>query len=211
MSYKTQMYGSGESYRGIIPSRQPNEGLGGPQEVAEGRPWSKENEGQSNSRRTPSRGSEPSGLDLVRQAAKKDEELRFTALLHHVSIDLLRDSYHSLKKKAAPGVEGMTWEEYGAEDLEGRLADLHGRIHRGGYRAKPLWRAYILKTDGRQRPLGIAALADKIAQHAIGTGSQPDLGRGLSRLSYGFRPGRSQQDAWDALYAGITQKKVQTT
>src|ERR1035441_1246440 len=94
MSYKTQMHGSGESYRGIVPARQPNEGQGGPQEVAEGRPRTKEYEGQSYSCRTPSRGSAPSGLDLVRQAAQKDEEIRFTALLHHVSIDLLRDSYY---------------------------------------------------------------------------------------------------------------------
>jgi RNA-directed DNA polymerase len=208
MSYKTQMHGGGESYRGIVPARQPNEGQGGPQEVAEGRPRTKENEGQSNSRRTPSRGSEPSGLDLVRQAAKKDGKLQFTALLHHVSIDLLRESYHSLKKKAAPGVDGMTWEEYGADDLEGRLADLHGRIHRGGYRAKPSLRAYILKTDGRQRPLGIAALEDKIAQHAVGTVLNQIWEEDFEGFSYGFREGRSQQDALDALYVGITQKKV---
>jgi len=101
----------------------------------------------------------------------------------------------------------MTWEEYGA-DLEGRLADLHGRIHRGGYRAKPSLRAYILKTDGRQRPLGIAALEDKIAQHAIGTVLNQIWEEDFLGFSYGFRPGRSQQDALDALYVGITQKKV---
>jgi RNA-directed DNA polymerase len=102
----------------------------------------------------------------------------------------------------------MTWEEYGADDLEGRLADLHGRIHRGGYRAKPSLRAYILKTDGRQRPLGIAALEDKIAQHAVGTVLNQIWEEDFEGFSYGFREGRSQQDALDALYVGITQKKV---
>src|ERR1035438_8495098 len=192
MSYKTQMHGGGESYRGIVPARQPNEGQGGPQEVAEGRPRTKENEGQSNSRRTPSRGSEPSGLDLVRQAAKKDGKLQFTALLHHVSIDLLRESYHSLKKKAAPGGDGRTWEEYGGDDLEGRLDALHGRIHRGGYRAKPPLRAYILKTDGRQRPLGIAALEDKIAQHAVGTVLNQIWEEDFEGVSYAVTTGRPQ-------------------
>ena len=103
----------------------------------------------------------------MREAARKDKKQRFTALLHHVSIDRLRDSYHSLKKKAAPGVDGMTWQEYG-ETLEVRLADLYGRIHRGAYRAQPSRRTWIAKSDGRQRPLGIAALEDKIVQHAVG-------------------------------------------
>ena len=208
MSYKAQTHGGGESYRSIVPTKQPNEGLGGPQEVVEGRPRTKANEEQPNSQRTPSRESEPSGLDLVRQAAKQDGELRFTALLHHVSVDLLRDSYYSLKKKAAPGVDGMTWEEYGAENLEGRLSDLHGRIHRGAYQAKPSRRVWIPKADGRQRPLGIAALEDKIAQHAIGAVLNQIWEEDFLGFSYGFRPGRSQQQALDALYVGITQKKV---
>jgi retron-type reverse transcriptase len=103
----------------------------------------------------------------VREAAKQDGKLKFTALLHHVNIDLLRASYHRVKKQAAPGVDGMTWEEYG-RDLEERLADLHGRIHRGAYRAQPSRRVWIPKADGRQRPLGIAALEDKIVQTAVG-------------------------------------------
>jgi len=168
MSDKTLMYGGGESYSGVVPTKQPNKSEQSPAEAAEGRPLTKENTQEPNPCRTPSRESGPSGLARVREAAK-DGKLKFTALLHHVSIDLLRESYHSLKKKAAPGVDGMTWEEYGADDLEGRLADLHGRIHRGGYRAKPSRRVWIPKADGRQRPLGIAALEDKIAQHAIGT------------------------------------------
>ncbi len=123
---------------------------------------------EPNPQRTPSRESGPIGLDRVRQAAKEDGKLRFTALLHHVNIDLLRDSYYSLKKKAAPGVDGTTWKEYG-EDMEVRLADLHGSIHRGAYRAQPSRRVWIPKDDGRKRPLGIAALEDKIVQHAVGT------------------------------------------
>jgi len=123
--------------------------------------------------RTLSRESGPSGLERVREAARKDGKLKFTALLHHVSIDLLRQSYYSLKKQAAPGVDGVRWEEYG-EDLE-VLADLHGRIHRGGYRAQPSPRVWIPKADGRQRPLGIAALEDKIVQHAVGTAPESEL------------------------------------
>ena len=167
----------------------------------------KENAEEPNPQRTPSRESGPSGLDRVRQAAKGDKKLRFTALLHHVTIDLLGSSYASLKKRAAAGVDGMTWEEYG-EDLERRITDLHGRLHSGAYRARPSRRAWILKDDGRKRPWGIAALEDKIVQHAVGTvlnqiGEEDFLG-----FSYGFRPGRGQHQALDALYVGITSKKV---
>jgi RNA-directed DNA polymerase len=207
MSYKAQVNGGGESNSGIVPTKQPNEGLGRPQEVVEGRPLTKENRGKPHSCRTPSRGDEPSGLDRVRQAAKKDRRLQFTALLHHVSIELLRGSYDRLKRGAAAGVDGMTWEEYG-KDLEGRLTDLHGRIHRGAYRAKPSRRVWIPKADGRQRPLGIAALEDKIVQQAIGMVLAQIWEEDFLGFSYGFRPGRSQHDALDALYAGITRKKV---
>jgi len=143
----------------------------------------------------------------VRQAAKEDKGLRFTALLHHVNIELLRSSYQSLKKQAAAGVDGVTWEEYG-EGLEDRLNDLHGRIHRGAYRAKPSRRVWIPKPDGRQRPLGIAALEDKIVQRAVGTVLNQIWEEDFLGFSYGFRPGRSQQDALDALSVGITQRKV---
>ena len=161
---------------------------------------------QPNLGRTPSRESRPSGLERVREAARKDRKLKFTALLHHVSIDLLRDSYFSLKKQAAPGVDGVTWEEYG-RDLGARLADLHGRIHRGAYRAQPSRRVWI-PADGRQRPLGIAALEDKIVQYAVGTVLNQIWEEDFLGFSYGFRPGRSQHDALDALYVGITRKKV---
>src|SRR5258708_6178486 len=207
MSDKTHMHGSGESYSGVLPAKQPNKSGKPPEEVVEERPLTQENAEQSNPCWTPSQSSGPNGLDRVRKAAKKDGKLQFTALLHHVNIDLLRDSYHSLKKQAAPGVDGTTWQEYG-QDLEERLPDLHGRIHRGAYQAQPSRRAWILKTDGRQRPLGIAALEDKIAQHAVGTVLNQIWEEDFLGFSYGFRPGRSQHEALDALYVGITRKKV---
>ena len=167
----------------------------------------KKNMEQPNLYRTQSRESRPSGLEHVRQAAKKDGKMQFTALLHHVTIELLRDSYRSLKKQAAPGVDGMRWEEYGS-DLEGRLKTLHGCIHRGAYQAQPSRRVFIPKADGRQRPLGIAALEDKIVQHAVGTVLNQIWEEDFLGFSYGFRPGRSQHDALDALYVGITRKPV---
>jgi retron-type reverse transcriptase len=124
----------------------------------------------------------------VREAAKKDGKLQFTALLHHVNIDLLRDSYHSLKKKAAPGVDGTTWQEYGQE-LEEHLQDLHGRIHRGAYQAQPSRRVWIPKADGRERPLGIAALEDKVVQHAVGTVLNQIWEEDFLGFSYGFSAG----------------------
>lgn len=201
------MNGGGESYSGTVPTKQPNEGRGGPKEVVEERPLTEENKEEPNLCRTQSRESEPNGLDRVREAARRDKEVQFTALLHHVSIDLLRSSYQSLKKRAAAGVDGVTWEEYG-RDLEARLADLHGRVHRGAYQAQPSRRVWIPKTDGRQRPLGIAALEDKIVQRAVGTVLNQIWEEDFLGFSYGFRPGRSQHDALDALYVGITQRKV---
>ena len=207
MSGKSLMNGDGESYSGIVPTKQPNKGDGSPAEVVEGRPQTKENTQQPNLGRTPSRESRPSGLERVREAARKDRKLKFTALLHHVSIDLLRNSYYSLKKQAAPGVDGVTWEDYG-ENLEARLADLHGRIHRGAYRAQPSRRVWIPKADGRQRPLGVAALEDKIVQYAVGTVLNQIWEEDFLGFSYGFRPGLGQQDALDALWVGIVRKKV---
>jgi group II intron reverse transcriptase/maturase len=143
----------------------------------------------------------------VREAAKKDERLRFTALLHHVSVPLLLDSFYGLKREAAPGVDGMTWKDYETE-LDKRLDDLHSRVHRGTYRAQPSKRAYIEKEDGRKRPLGIAALEDKIVQHAVGRVLNEIYEEDFKGFSYGFRPGRSQHDALDALWVGIMRKKV---
>jgi RNA-directed DNA polymerase len=207
MSGKSLMNGDGESYCGILPTKQPNKSEKSPAEVVEGRLQTKENTRQPNLGRTPSRESRPSGLERVREAARKNGKLKFTALLHHVSIDLLRTSYHSLKKQAAPGVDGMTWEEYG-RDLEARLSDLQGRIHRGAYQAQPSRRVWIPKADGRQRPLGIAALEDKVVQYAVGTVLNQIWEEDFLGFSYGFRPGRSQHDALDALWVGIVRKRV---
>ena len=207
MSHKPPMHGGGESYSGVVPTKQPNKSEPSPAEVAEGRPLTKENTRQPKPYRTPSRESGPSGLERVREAAKQEGKQRFTALLHHVSIDLLRESYYSLKKQAAPGVDGVTWQEYG-QDLEARLRDLHGRVHRGAYHAQPSRRVWIPKADGRQRPLGIAALEDKVVQHAVGTVLNQIWEEDFLGFSYGFRPGRGQQDALDALWVGIVRKNV---
>jgi RNA-directed DNA polymerase len=209
MSYKTRAHGNGESHSGIVPEegKRLNAGRGGPKETVEGRPLTEENAEESNPYRTPSRESGPNGLDRVRQAAKEDKQLRFTALLHHVNVELLRRSYYNLQRQAAAGVDGVTWQEYG-DGLEERLTDLHGRIHRGAYRAKPSRRVWIPKADGRQRPLGIAALEDKIVQAAVVQVLHQIWEEDFLDFSYGFRPGRRQHDALDALYVGITSKKV---
>lgn len=160
------MHGREKSDPSIVAGKPAN-GVGQPRsEPAEPREGAEENTGRANTRRTPSRVSVSSGLDRVRTAARLDGKERFTALLHHVDDGLLRSAYSWLKRDAAPGVDGMTWQEYG-EDLERKLADLHTRIHRGAYRAQPSRRHYIPKPDGRQRPLGIAALEDKIVQRAV--------------------------------------------
>ena len=158
-------------------------------------------------RRTPSRESMSHGLDRVRQAAKERKGERFTALLHHLDADLLRSAYGWLRKEAAAGVDGVTWAAYGA-GLECKLQDLHDRIHRGAYRAQPSRRVYIPKPDGRERPLGIAALEDKIVQRALVEVLNAIWEQDFLGFSYGFRPGRGQHDALDALAVGIGQRKV---
>src|SRR6266498_1339159 len=149
----------------------------------------------------------PSGLDRVREVARRDKEARFTALLHHVSLSRLRWAYWAIRPKAAPGVDGVTWAAYG-QDLEANLQDLHRRLHAGSYRAKPSRRAYIPKADGRLRPLGIASLEDKIVQRAVVEVLNAIYETDFLGFSYGFRPGRSQHDALDALATAIYRKKV---
>jgi RNA-directed DNA polymerase len=156
---------------------------------------------------TQSRVAVSQGLHGVREAARRDKGLRFTALLHHVHEKLLLESFYLLKKEAAPGVDQVTWSEY-EQGVEVRITDLHGRVHRGAYRAQPSRRVYLPKPDGRQRPLGIAALEDKIVQQAVATVLQQIYEEDFLGFWYGFRPGRGAHDALDALTAGIMTKKV---
>jgi RNA-directed DNA polymerase len=148
-----------------------------------------------------------SDLDRVRQAARKDGQARFTALLHHVSVDRLREAYRAIRSGAAPGVDGVTWQDYG-EVLEDNLQDLHARVQRGAYRARPTRRVFIPKADGRLRPLGVAALEDKIVQRAVVEVLNAIYEQDFLGFSYGFRPGRSPHDALDALAVGIERRKV---
>ena len=207
LSQKSNMHAGGESDGCVVPSKCPNNGGQLPSEGMEGRQPTKENIVQATAPRTQSRISELSDLLGVRKAARKDKRTRFTALLHHVTVNLLRDSYYALKRDAAPGVDGVSWQEY-ETGLDEKLAELHGRIHRGAYRAQPSKRAYIPKADGRQRPLGIAALEDKIVQHAVVTILNQIYEQDFVGFSYGFRPKRSQHHALDALWVGIMRKQV---
>jgi len=207
MNQKSSMNVGGESDGREVPAKGPNNDGNPSAEGSEGRRPAKENIEQTTTSQTQSWAHVLSGLRGVREAARSDKRLRFTALLHHVSIPLLLDSFYALKREAAPGVDGLTWKEYEA-DLDKRPADLHSRVHRGTYRAQPSKRAYIPKADGRQRPLGIAALEDKIVQHAVVTVLNQIYEEDFKGFSYGFRPGRSQHQALDALWVGIMRKKV---
>ena len=196
-----------ESDSGILPMSHSNKNGKPSAESEEGRPLIKENTHQSSTHSTQSEERVSQGLAGVRKAARERKEMKFTALLHHLTAALLRDSFYALKRKAAPGVDGVTWKEY-ETGLEDRLADLHSRVHRGAYRAQPSRRVYIPKSDGRQRPLGVAALEDKIVQQAVVTILNQIYEEDFRGFSYGFRPGRSQHQALDALYVAITRKKV---
>ena len=201
------MHERGKSDSSVVPAKPPNKAASAAAEVVEGRGLAK---GNAASETRPGRRagmSAPSELDRVRQVAQKDREARFTALLHHVSVDRLRAAYWALRPGAAPGVDGVTWTDYG-RDLEANLRDLHARVHRGSYRPRPSRRAYIPKTDGRLRPLGIAALEDKILQRAVVEVLGAIYETDFLGFSYGFRPGRSPHDALDALAVGIQRRKV---
>lgn len=147
------------------------------------------------------------GLDRIREVAARDKNLRFTSLMHHITEDLLLESYHAIKRNAATGVDEVTWHEYG-EGLEARLTELHGLVQGGRYRAKPSKRIWIPKPDGRQRPIGIASLEDKIVQQAVVTVLNQIYEEDFLGFSYGFRPKRSQHNALDAIWVGIAQRKV---
>ena len=176
-------------------------------ERVEPRAETKGNADQPHTRRTQSRDSVSPGLERVRQAARQRKRQAFTALLHHVTIDSLRDAFLALKRRAAPGVDGVTWTDY-ESGLEDRLQSLHGRVHRGAYRALPVRRRFIPKPEGRQRQLGIAALEDKIVQRAVVTVLNAIYEEDFLGFSYGFRPGRGQHDALDALCVAIKGKRV---
>ena len=202
------MNGQGKSDRPTVPEKSPNNAKASAAEETEGRGLAKGNLPQQNASRTPSRSNAPSALERVRQAARGDKKLRFTALLHHIyNLETLRLAYFSLKREAAAGVDGETWWRYG-ESLEANLQDLAERLKRGAYRAKPVRRVYIPKADGRQRPLGVTALEDKIAQRATVEVLNAIYETDFLGFSYGFRPGRSPHHALDALYTGLLTKKV---
>jgi RNA-directed DNA polymerase len=202
------MYGPEKSDSAIVAMKPANKAGQPAAEWVEPRAGTKGNTGQPHTRRTQSRGSVSQGLDRVRNAARQRKKEKFTALLHHVTVDLLRDAFLALKRRAAPGVDGVTWEDYEA-GLEGNLQDLHTRVHSGGYRALPVRRRFIPKpgTD-KQRPLGIAALEDKIVQRALVAVLNAIYEEDFLGLSYGFRPGRSQHDALDALSVAISDTPV---
>jgi group II intron reverse transcriptase/maturase len=202
-----RMHISEESDSETVPMNQSNkdEKLGA--EIEEGRPLIEENTLQSSTHSTQSEARVSQGLAGVRKAARENKEMKFTALLHHVTVDLLRESFHSLKRKAAPGVDGMTWQEYEI-GLGDRITNLHSRVNRGAYRAQPSRRVYIEKEDGRKRPLGIAVLEDKIVQQAVITILNQIYEEDFLGFSYGFRPGCSQHQALDALSYALMKKKV---
>src|ERR1700688_4617441 len=206
-SRTARVYVFEESDSGTVPMNHSNKSGKPSAESEEGRPLIKENTHQSSTLPTQSGVPVSQGLAGVRRAARERKEMKFTALLHHLTVALLRDSFYALKRKAAPGVDGVTWQEY-ETGLEDRLADLHSRVHRGAYRAQPSRRVYIPKPDGRQRPLGVAALEDKIVQQTVVTILNQIYEVDFQGFSYGFRPGRSPHQALDALYVGILRKRV---
>ena len=206
-SHTACVYVSEESHSGVVPMSHSNKDGRSSAESEEGRPLIKENVHQPNTYPTQSGEGVSQGLAGVRKAARENKEMKFTALLHHLTVDLLRESFYSLKRKAAPGVDGVTWQGY-ETGLENRLIDLHSRVHRGAYRAMPSRRVYIEKEDGRQRPLGVAALEDKIVQQAVATILNQIYEEDFLGFSYGFRPGRSQHNALDALSYALLKKKV---
>jgi RNA-directed DNA polymerase len=206
-SHKSHMHVSEESDSGVLPMNRSNKDGKPSAESEEGRTLIKENTQQPNTPSTQSETRVFQGLAGVRKAAREGKEMKFTALLHHLTVGLLRESFYALKRRAAPGVDGVTWQEY-ENGLEDRLVDLYRRVHRGAYQALPSRRVYIPKPDGRQRPLGVAALEDKVVQQAVVTILNQIYEQDFRGFSYGFRPGRSQHQALAALSVEISRKKV---
>jgi hypothetical protein len=207
INHNADVYVPEKSHCAVVPVNQSNKEAEASAEAGEGRAQMRENTAQFNMQPTQGGKRMSQGLDGVRKAAKERKQERFTSLLHHLNVDLLRDSFYALQRKASPGVDGVTWQDY-ETGLEDRLSDLHSRVHRGAYRAQPSRRVYIPKADGRQRPLGIAAVEDKIVQQAVATILNQIYEVDFMGFSYGFRPGRSPHQALDALTVGIQRKKV---
>jgi RNA-directed DNA polymerase len=204
---KPMMHGRGKSDLAIVAGKPANGAEQSASEPVERRAGAKGNASQQSTDRAQNRATVSQALERIRQAAKERRTERFTALLHHISPELLTQAFDELKQDAAAGIDGLTWRTYQAE-LEGSLANLHARVHRGAYRTLPSRRVYIPKADGRQRPLAVAALEDKIVQRATATVLNAIYEEDFLGFSYGFRPGRSAHHAMDALVVGITSKKV---
>jgi RNA-directed DNA polymerase len=201
------MHGHEKSDPAIVAKKPTNKAGQPASEPVERSAGAKGNADQQSTRRAQDRESVTQALDRVRQVARQRKEEKFTSLFHHLSIPMLRTAFYELKREAAPGVDGLTWQDYEA-DLDRRVEDLHSRVHRGAYRAQPSRRQYIPKADGRQRPLAVAALEDKIVQRATVAVLNAIYEEDFVGFSYGFRPKRSQHDALDALIVGITSTKV---
>ena len=190
-----------------VARKRANKAASAAAEPVERRGGAKENADLQSTVRTQSREAVSQAQARIREAVTRNRQDELTALLHHINIDVLRTSFFGLKKTAAPGVDEMTWIEY-AEHLEANLLDLHARVHTGAYRALPSLRKYIPKADGRQRPLGIAAMEDKIVQAAVVAILTPIYEAEFLGFSYGFRSKRSQHQALDALAFGIGQRRI---
>ena len=205
---ESMMNGLKQSDSAIVPVMSANKGTSVPAEPMEGRAGTKGNPCGQSMHRTQGRDRMSQAAERIRQAATRKPKEKLTALLHHITTDVLKASFFTLKKDAAAGVDGVTWKEYG-NGLEERLLDLHGRVHSGACRALPSRRVEIPKPDGGTRPLGIAALEDKIVQTAVAqTILTPVFEPEFLGFSYGFRPGRGAHDALDALAYGIERRKV---
>src|SRR3981189_1528314 len=201
------MHGREKSDSAIVAGKPTNKAVPTAAEPVEPRAGAKGSARQQSTHRTQGRERVAQALERVRQAARQRKKERFTALLHHISIDCLRMAFFALKRDAASGVDGLTWPTYEA-DLDRNLTDLHERVHRGAYRALPSRRVYIPKPDGRQRPLAVAALEDKIVQRATAAVLNAIYEEDFLGFSYGFRPGRGTHDALNALCVAIERKKV---
>jgi len=201
------MYEPEKSDSVVVAAMPVNKAARAAAEPEEPRTGTKGNVGQQSTRRAQDRESVSQALERVRQAARQRKKERFTALLHHVDQAMLRTAFYAIKRAAAPGVDGMTWETY-EQGLDRRIEYLHARVKNGAYRALPSRRSYIPKEDGSKRPLAVAALEDKIVQRATAAVLSAIYEEDFLGFSYGFRPGCSRHDALDALIVGISSRKV---